>query len=40
MNYRSSTSFLPALIFQDSMIVSEEEVVLEVLLQTSSDSLT
>lgn len=33
MNRRYSAKSLPALIFQDSILVSEEEVVLEVLLQ-------
>lgn len=33
MNYGYTSKFLPALIFQTSMIVSEEEVALEILLQ-------
>lgn len=32
MNYRYTAKFLPALIFQNFMIVSEEEVALEILL--------
>lgn len=35
MNYRYTARSLPGLIFQDSMIVSEEEMVLEVVLQSA-----